>query len=321
MRISVVIPTMNGGERFKEVLARVFSQESDFPIEVLCVDSESDDGTPGFAKDAGARVISIPRRSFNHGTTRNMGIRETRGELVVLVVQDALPSDRYWLSNLAESVAEDEKAAGGYSRQVPRDGCNPIIKDRLMNWSASRPDRAVQELGLDREFDALTPMEKLSLISFDNVSSCVRRSVWEEHPFPERDFGEDVAWGLGVIKSGYRIIYEPSSAVIHSHNNSVWYEFKRIYSDHGNLNQLIGLTTVPLFRDIAVNGGAAFRHYLKLIKEAGHGSFERWYRSAGALPYAYLENLAQYLGARLNRRMKERSGFAAAIDRWLRKGV
>ena len=49
-------------------------------------------------QQAGARVLAIPGRDFNHGATRNLGIENCRGAFVVLLVQDAEPDGRDWLA-------------------------------------------------------------------------------------------------------------------------------------------------------------------------------------------------------------------------------
>lgn len=321
MKVSVVIPTLNGGARFCELLEMIFAQRLDHAFEVLCVDSGSTDGSPEFAAKRGARVYSIDRNSFNHGLTRNLGIQKAKGEFIALTVQDALPQDDQWLAALVESIEEDEENAASYSRQIPREDCNPIIKDRLMNWSASRVEREVQSLPEDQKLADLDPMARLKIISFDNVSSCLRRSVWDQIPFSARNFGEDVAWAHSVIQAGYNIVYTPRSAIIHSHNNSVLYEFKRIYSDHQNLNRLIGLTTVPNLRQIFSNGWGAFCHYRMLLNELEKDRLKRCFHIVRALPYAFLENLAQYLGARLHRSVDSKLGIAISLDQWLRHGI
>jgi rhamnosyltransferase len=190
-----------------------------------------------------------------------------------------------------------------------------------MKWAAGRPVRTVQELQPGKDFQKLPPLERLALISFDNVSSCIRRNVWEEHPFPESSFGEDVAWASQVIQRGYRIIYEPSSMVIHSHNNSVWYEFKRIYADHQNLNRLIGLMTVPRFKNIFPNAKGAFSHYYRLIMKHETHRAKRLQKILRSFLYAFLENFAQYLGPRLYKRAEERGGIFAFLDKRLKGGI
>jgi rhamnosyltransferase len=321
LKVSVIIPTLNGGALFEEALARIFSQKTDETFEVVCIDSGSTDGTREAAAEAGARVISIDGSAFNHGLTRNRGISESQGDFVVLTVQDALPQDENWLSALVTAVDQDEKHAGSYSRQIPRPDCDPIIRDRLNNWAACRPGREVQALRKGQHLEDLNPWDRLKIISFDNVSSCLRRSVWEEFPFQARNFGEDVAWACEVIRNGHQLVYTPDSAVIHSHNNSVWYEFKRIYADHQNLNRLIGLVSVPRPGQILGNGWGAYTHYKKLIATHEKDSFRRLFQTGRAFCYAYLENLAQFLGARLHHYVDAKVGIAMSLDRWLKHGV
>jgi hypothetical protein len=69
------------------------------------------------------------------------------------------------------------------------------------------------------------------------------------------------------------------------------------------------------------NAYGAFRHYRKLIAEAKTSPGRRRIRTIRALPYAFLENFAQYLGARLRRRVEKGAFFAGILDRWLKKGV
>lgn len=52
---------------------------------------------------------------------------------------------------------------------------------------------------------------------FSNNNSCLRRSVWERHPFPKVDYGEDQAWAEQVLNARYPLVYAPTACVIHSH--------------------------------------------------------------------------------------------------------
>lgn len=61
LRVSVVIPTHNEAQSIDRVLADL---PSDLVTEVLVVDSNSTDGTPGIASKMGARVLQEPRRGY-----------------------------------------------------------------------------------------------------------------------------------------------------------------------------------------------------------------------------------------------------------------
>ncbi|MFO0984730.1 MAG: glycosyltransferase [Planctomycetota bacterium] len=318
--ISVVIPTLNGGALFARALDQILAQSTSFRFDVTVIDSGSTDGTVAMAQARGVRLLTTTRREFNHGATRDAAIASTEGELIALTVQDAEPSDQHWLAAFARAFAEVPDAAGVYSRQIPRPGLNPILRERLLAWSATRTVRGVQRLPPGQALSDLAPLDRLKLVAFDNVSSCIRRRCWQERPFGRRAFGEDLRWATHWIERGQAIVFEPTSAVIHSHDSSVGYEFRRIYADHQNLSELLGLVTVPDLRALFRNAAAAHAHYKEvLMKEPLAGpEFARlldWSRR-----YAFAENLAQYLGAKSSLVDRSRAPWRI-IDRWLRRGV
>jgi hypothetical protein len=69
------------------------------------------------------------------------------------------------------------------------------------------------------------------VIRFDNVTSCIRRTVWERHPFPHWTYGDDMAWARKVLMDGYEICYEPKAQIWHHHERSLLYELRRAYLD------------------------------------------------------------------------------------------
>ncbi|MDA9983205.1 glycosyltransferase [Gammaproteobacteria bacterium] len=244
LQVSIVIPTYNGGSLFEDCLARIFEQQVEFVYEVIVIDSGSIDGTLQILKKYPVQVSTIPNSAFNHGSTRNRGIEISSGELVVLITQDAIPANDYWLSNLVKNF-EDKAVAGVYCRQVPRETADVLTKRNLDNWLAGRPNRVVNYVARKTAYACLTPMERLQLCTIDNVCCCIRKSVWEKTPFVKANFAEDLEWGKEVILAGYKIVYEPEAVVVHSHDRSVLYEYKRTYLCHRRLYQLHGLHTIP----------------------------------------------------------------------------
>lgn len=317
-QVSVVIPTWNGGPLFRDVLAKLALQ--DLKHELVVIDSGSRDGTYEAARDAGATLLRIEQKTFNHGRARNQAIDASSGEIIALLTQDAEPRDAQWLRRLVTNY-RDPRVAGVYARQVPRDDCSPLLKDRLQNWAAGRTQRIVQELASEQELAALHPMERLARCSFDDVSSSVRRSVWEELPFHERAFGEDVAWARRVLLAGHRIVFEPDAVVIHSHEMSTWYEFRRIYADHANLHDLFGVHTIPDRAALWRSFRSQSRHYGEVLAREIPGFWKRLPARLHSIPYAFLENLAQYLGARSVWKLRHGSRFYARLDRRLRGKV
>ncbi|MSR63884.1 MAG: glycosyltransferase [Planctomycetes bacterium] len=321
--LSVVIPTWNGGARFRELLEALASQAVEH--ELVVIDSGSRDGTAEAARAAGARVETIAQREFNHGATRNRGIALTHGAVVALLTQDALPIGRDYLGNLQKPFA-NARVDGAYARQFPRPDCDPLLAERLRRWSASRAEPTLQVfVPLDaaasaKLYESLPPLERYFSCVFDNVASAVRRTSWERHPFPERRFGEDVAWGRAILLAGGAIAYEPSAQVEHSHRIDLGREFKRLYCDHRNLYELFGLFQVRNWRAVWHGAKGQQQFYRELLEAQALTSAEkrrwRWY----AIPYSYAEGAAQFLGARSHWKTKE-SRFWAWFDRRVQRGV
>jgi len=324
-RVSLVVPTWNGGALFHRVLEALAAQDLEDGFEMVVIDSGSTDGTREAARAAGARVELIPQSEFNHGATRNRAIALTHGELVCLLTQDARPMTSSYVRNLTRPY-EDERIDGVYARQFPRADCDPLLAERLRRWSATREEPELKSLvpgdpeASRKAFEELAPLDRYLSSVFDNVASSVRRSTWERLPYPERSFGEDVAWGREVLRSGGTLAFEPTAEVEHSHRIRMLGEFKRIYCDHRNLFELFGLRNVPDWRSVRSGGAGQWRFYRELLDGVELNAAQRLYWKAYALPYAYLETAAQFLGARSHWKVHE-SGLWSRVDRWLRAGV
>ncbi len=243
--VSVVIPTLNAGRRFQVVLDRIRSQKNVGQVEVVVVDSASTDGTQDLARKAGSKVIVIPRREFNHGETRNLGISNTSGELIALLTQDAFPENDNWLFPLADSVMGDAAVSGAYSRHIPHPNTPPWILNQMEAHGVLSEQPRHQHLETLESLDSLSPIEQLKLCTFDNVSSLIRRSAWVEHLFPRAPFAEDLEWAKEEIMRGHKIVYQPESRVIHSHRRGPIHEYKRSKIAHRRLMELFDLRLIP----------------------------------------------------------------------------
>ena len=179
----------------------------------------------------------------------------------------------------------DSCLAGTFARQLPRPDAGALTRHYLARWfAASDAARTVTATGA--ELDALPPLDRLDRCTFDNVCSCIRRSIWRQHPFRETPIGEDVEWARDVLLAGYRIAYVPDAAVVHSHERPASYEFDRTRALHRRLYELFGVQTIPtpfhLARAIA---SCVVTH-------------ARCERSARAMALAFAWPLGQYVGAR-----------------------
>jgi rhamnosyltransferase len=208
-KVSVVIVARNEAKNIEKCIGRIYEQEGDWDLEVILVDSTSDDDTVKLAKRWPVVVRTIPRKDFHHSRTRNLGASMARGDFLVFLGGDAWAANNQWLQELVAPFS-DERVTCVYGRQLPKDGCDPINKFRT-RWNY-QDDRIEKHSGLEKELAH-------RLYFFSTVNCAIRRETWEWYKFPEDiHIFEDAAFARKVITAGNRIVYTPKSEVIHSHN-------------------------------------------------------------------------------------------------------
>ncbi|WP_213876528.1 glycosyltransferase family 2 protein [Pseudomonas sp. dw_358] len=230
-KVSVVIPTKNGGRLFREVMASLMAQETDWPFEVIVVDSGSRDDTAQVARSfAGVKVMTIDPAEFQHGRTRNLAIQQTSGEYIALITQDALPVGRYWLSELVKAIEQDDQIAGVFGRHLAYQEAPVFTHQELEQHFSGFQAQPVVQL-LDRERYSRDPGYRQLLYFFSDNNAVIRRSVWEKHPYPEVDFSEDQAWARRIIEAGFKKAYCHDAVVYHSHTYGLWERFQRSFDE------------------------------------------------------------------------------------------
>jgi rhamnosyltransferase len=321
-KVSIVIPTLNAGPEFEELLERVSVQEGDFDREILVVDSGSTDGTVELARRYGATVHQIPKTEFDHGATRNLGISLARGEYVALTVQDAAPLDERWLATMVENLEHDEYVAGVYSRQIPREESSALTRVLINDLATASLERREQFAESPERYRKMPPRKRRRLALFDDVSSCLRRSVWEELPYEKTDFGEDIRWGKRVVEAGYKIVYEPRSAVFHSHERGAIYDLKRYYMDQRVLLELFELKLVPNLARLVL---AIFRssvHLYRLLRQDKELTVRGTPHLAWlAVKYAIPAQVGNYLGVRSRTIARLSPSAFRKLHHYLSKGI
>jgi len=246
---SLVIPTKNGGELFRRAVERLCAQTCWPRVEFIVVDSGSTDDTPAVARSAGAVVHSIAADAFNHGATRDYGISLASCNAVILMVQDAIALDAHLIERLLAALSGD-RVAGAFARQIPQPTADAITKRNVNSALTAGLARKVKAIEHPGQYRKLSPVAKYHLCNFDNVCSAIDKRVWEQERFGEISFGEDIDWAQRVLKHGFKIVYEPAAAVIHSHERSLGYDYRRTYVSHRLLYRLFGVQFVPTPRQV-----------------------------------------------------------------------
>ena len=288
LKISLVIPTLNAGKYIEPLLKRI--KEQTIPVdEIVIVDSSSDDDTVIKAqKFDDVKVISIERKDFNHGGTRDLAIQQTTGDIILCLTQDALPCDEYYVEHLTSPFAEDEKIAMASGRQVPREDANPIEKlTREFNYPEIcfvRSKKDIPRLGIKTFFAS-------------DCCAAYRRSAYEAIGGFDKHIlvNEDMKIAAQFIYVGYKIAYVGTAGVWHSHNYSLKQQYTR------NFDVAAFMTMHPdLFGNVSATSEG-----VKMVKWVEKELlFQGHFLSA---VYYVIESAVKFLANRKGRKFKEMS--------------
>jgi O-antigen biosynthesis protein len=223
--VSVVIPVKNGEPLLGRVLSAVRAQGD---VELLVIDSGSQDRSRQVARAAGATLIDIAPEVFGHGRTRNLGAECSSGELICFLTQDAVPEPG-WLAAYFEAFQLDERVGAAFGPHLPRPDSSPMVARELAEF-----------------FEGFSPnggpvVHRAGDLAFlSNVNACYARSCWEEIRFPEIDYAEDQAFGRTMLEAGWVKVFHPDAAVRHAHDYGPVEFMKRYFDEYRGLREASG---------------------------------------------------------------------------------
>lgn len=202
LSISLVIPTLDPGRNFGALLHRLKGQGRT-PLEILVVDSGSQDGTKQTLQQfPEIRLIEVA--NLPGPASWNRACQEARGDLVVFLGQDALPDSGDWLNHLTAPF-EDAAVAGVYGRQQASTSSDPLSNFRLTKRFCSQAHWRRLRVG--------DPIRYKSL-PFFLENAAVRRSVWQGIHFNEHlPVGADRVWAREAVLASYTVAYAPDARV------------------------------------------------------------------------------------------------------------
>ena len=219
MNISVIIPTLNAERWITRQLNMLLSQTVE--AEILVADSGSSDATCSLVRAHADRVrlLEIPPKDFDHGGTRDYALRQSTGDYVCFLTQDALPTDERCLEKLLAAFSAPDIAAV-YGRQIARPDAPEYEKlTRQFNY----PDQP----RIWREADI--PRYGVKAYFFSDACAAYRRETYLAVGGFDAPIitNEDMMMAAKLLHAGYALAYTPEAAVYHSHRYTLGEEYHR----------------------------------------------------------------------------------------------
>ena len=224
MKVGLIIPTLNAGKNFRTLLEQIAAQ--DLNLKKLIVDSESTDETLSLAEKFGFEVLTVQRKNFNHGATRQLAVKylleKFSLDVIIFLTQDVLLYDEKTLSTLVKIFDEDSTVGLTYGRQLPHNDATLEAKIlRQFNYPA---ESQLKSLDDKKIYGIKTALNSNSFAAY-RVDAL--KSVGG---FPAQVIlSEDMYVAAKMLLDGWKIFYNASAQVYHSHNYTATQEFHRYF--------------------------------------------------------------------------------------------
>ena len=222
MNYGLIIPTLNAGTQFQTLLEQISKQT--LTTQKLIVDSESTDETISTAKKFGVEVLTVQRKNFNHGGTRQFALehllKTSPLDVIIFLTQDVLLHDENSLSKLIKIFAEDETVGLSYGRQLPHENATNEAKFlRAFNYP---PESQLRSFDDRKIFGIKTAFASNSFAAY-RISALKNVGGFPNHV----PLCEDMFVAAKMLMSGLKIVYAADAQVFHSHNYTAAQEFRR----------------------------------------------------------------------------------------------
>ena len=222
MNCGLIIPTLNAGAQFRTLLEQIAAQI--LPTHKLIVDSESTDGTAELAKNFGVEVLTIPRKSFNHGATRQLALEHLLKkfplDVIIFMTQDVLLHDDESLKQLVKIFGADKSIGLSYGRQLPHaDATNEAKFLRAFNYP---PESQLRSFDDKKIYGLKTAFASNSFAAY-RVDALQSVGGFPSHV----PLCEDMFVAAKMLLCGLKIFYAADAQVYHSHNYTAAQEFRR----------------------------------------------------------------------------------------------
>lgn len=227
-KTGLFVPTLNPGIEWKQWIEGI-KQQTLQPERILIIDSSSYDGTVRESINEGFEIRFIARRTFNHGGTRQLAAEILHDvDFLIYMTQDAILANPFALEELLTPF-QDPSIGACYGKQLPKSNAS-FSAAAMRNFNYPNESHT-------QSFDDLDRLGIKTAFLSNSFSAYRRTAISEVGGFPKKSLvSEDMYVSARLLQKNYRIQYQASAQVFHSHNFNFKEQFQR-YFDIGVFHQ------------------------------------------------------------------------------------
>lgn len=223
VKVDVIIPTYKPDERFERLMERLQKQTLQpnhiYILNTIPTEKCDRDRTESYRHMERVSVVDILQQDFNHGGTRNQGVQMSKADFVVMMTQDAVPTDSCLLEALLAPFC-DEKVAAAYARQLATKQVGMIEQyTRAFNYPEEDVVKTLEDL----------PRLGIKTYFCSDVCAAYRKETYEQMGgfVTKTIFNEDTIMASKLIHAGYKVYYAADAKVYHAHKYTGKQQFQR----------------------------------------------------------------------------------------------
>lgn len=222
--VDVIIPVYKPDSGFLTLMERLLAQT--VPVnQIILMNTEQKYwdrllyGTTLERRAHNITVKHLSKREFDHGRTRNHGVKLSKADVFVMMTQDAIPADEYLIERLLAHLRQ-ENVAIAYARQLPTKDSGEIERyTRAFNYPAKSCVKAREDLpklGI-KTFFCSNVCAAYDRETFDRLGGFVNHTI----------FNEDMIYAAKAVEADCQIAYAADACVYHSHDYTHRQQFHR----------------------------------------------------------------------------------------------
>lgn len=286
MTVDIIIPTYKPDKKFLQLIERL-SLQTVKARRIIVLNTEEKYferlifGTDFLEKYRNVEVYHHSKREFDHGRTRNSGVKRSDADAFICMTQDAVPENDRMTEELLKGLS-GEGVAAAYARQLagPESGILERFT-REFNYPDGDCVKSAQDL------------ERLGIKTYfcSNVCAAYDRKIFERLGGFIRHtiFNEDMIYAAKAVKAGYRIAYASGARVVHSHNYTNGEQFRR------NFDLGVSQADHPeVFRSVPAESEG-----VKMVRTAAR--YLKRNKMSGRIPGLYVQSACKYAGFQLGK--------------------